>query len=917
MNVSSVSLKTDWHKLPADQVLLDLATARGGLSDAEVARRLAMYGPNQLPPPQRHGPVVRFLLQFHNILIYVLLAAAAVTALLGHAVDTGVILGVVLINAIVGFVQEGKAESALAAIRKMLSLRALVLRNGERQEILAEQLVPGDWVILQSGDKTPADLRLVETKNLRIQEAVLTGEAEAVEKNPASVAPDAAMGDRTCMAYSSTLVTYGQGIGVVVATGAATEIGRISALLEQVESLVTPLLRQMEQFGRWLSAAILLMAGLTLLAGVFWRGLEPGAMFMAAVGLAVAAIPEGLPAILTIILAIGVQRMARRNAIIRHLPAVETLGAITVICSDKTGTLTRNEMTVQRVVTSDRLFEVSGGGYVPVGGFSVDGQAISPEEAPDLQAIARAVHWCNDARLTETEGEWQMIGDPTEGALLTLACKAGLDLADEQAQVQRLDSIPFEAEHRFMATLHHDHYGEHVILVKGAPERVLAMCATQQQAEGLQPLRPEQWHEQIEALAAAGQRVLAVAFRPAPNTQHELTFADVETGLTLLGLLGISDPPREEVMQAVRKTREAGIRVKMITGDHGVTARAIAARIGIGDGQKALTGPELDLLDDEALRAVVLDTDVYARASPEHKLRLVAALQQQGQVVAMTGDGVNDAPALKRADVGVAMGLKGTEAAKEASQMVLADDHFASIIHAVEEGRTVYDNLRKAILFILPTNGAQALVIIAAILLGMAHLPVTPVQILWVNMVTAVTLALALAFEPTEAQVMRRPPRDPQEPLLTGFMLWRIGLVSVLLVIMPLGLFLWEIGQGVALAEARTAAVNALVVGEIGYLFNSRYLHQSSLSREGLLGSRPVLITSAILLILQLALTYWPPLQQVMGTAPIGVAHWGLFALAGFTVFLLVELEKAFWRRWQGPRKITSSNCSGDNTVSR
>ena len=907
MNPSSVSLKIDWHALPADQALLDLATARGGLSDAEVARRLAMYGPNQLPPPQRHGPVVRFLLQFHNILIYVLLAAAAVTALLGHTVDTGVILGVVLINAIVGFVQEGKAESALAAIRKMLSLRALVLRNGERQEILAEQLVPGDWVIVQSGDKVPADLRLVEAKNLRIQEAVLTGEAEAVEKNPAPVAPEAAMGDRTCMAYSSTLVTYGQGIGVVVATGAATEIGRISVLLEQVENLVTPLLRQMEQFGRWLSAAILLVAGLTLLVGVFWRDLEPGAMFMAAVGLAVAAIPEGLPAILTIILAIGVQRMARRNAIIRHLPAVETLGAITVICSDKTGTLTRNEMTVQRVVTGDRTFEVSGGGYAPVGGFSVDGQAISPEAAPDLQAIARAVHCCNDARLTETEGEWQMIGDPTEGALLTLACKAGLDLADEQAQVQRLDSIPFEAEHRFMATLHHDHYGEHVIHVKGAPERVLAMCATQRHAGGLQPLRPAEWHEQIEALAADGQRVLAVAFRPAPNTQHELTFADVETGLTLLGLLGISDPPREEAIVAVRKTREAGIRVKMITGDHGVTARAIAARIGIGDGQPALTGPELDLLDDRALQTVVLDTDVYARASPEHKLRLVAALQQQGQVVAMTGDGVNDAPALKRADVGVAMGLKGTEAAKEASQMVLADDHFASITHAVEEGRTVYDNLRKAILFILPTNGAQALVIIAAILLGMAHLPVTPVQILWVNMVTAVTLALALAFEPTEAEVMRRPPRDPQEPLLTGFMLWRIGFVSVLLVIMPLGLFLWETGQGVALEEARTAAVNALVVGEIGYLFNSRYLHQSSLSREGLLGSRPVLITSAILLTLQLALTYWPPLQQVMGTASIGVVHWGVFALTGFAIFLLVELEKAFWRRQRDPRKITAA----------
>ncbi|MDQ5910809.1 MAG: hypothetical protein QG599_2906 [Pseudomonadota bacterium] len=887
-----------WHTLPVDQVLQELDTAPGGLSETEVARRLELHGPNRLPPPKRHGPVIRFLLQFHNILIYVLLAAAVVTALLGHVVDTGVILGVVLINAIVGFVQEGKAESALAAIRKMLSLHAMVLRNGQRREILAEELVPGDWVLLQSGDKAPADLRLVAVKNLRIQEAVLTGEAEAVEKAVNPVTAEVAIGDRACMAYSSTLVAYGQGLGVVVATGAATEIGRISTLLEQVESLVTPLLRQMEQFGRWLSAAILVIAGLTMLVGIVWRGQAPEAMFMAAVGLAVAAIPEGLPAIMTIILAIGVQRMARRNAIIRRLPAVETLGAVTVICSDKTGTLTRNEMTVQRVATADRTFEVSGVGYAPVGGFQMDGELIPPESAADLQALARAIHLCNDATLTETDGEWQMNGDPTEGALLTLACKAGLDLADESARFQRLDSIPFESEHRFMATLHHDHHGDHIIHVKGAPEQVLGMCADEQHRDDRQRLRPEYWREQIETLAALGQRVLAVAYRPVPKTQSELNFADVEAGLTLLGLLGISDPPREEAIEAVGKACAAGIRVKMITGDHGITARAIATQIGIGDGRTVLTGPELERLDEAALRAVVLDTDVYARASPEHKLRLVTALQQEGQVVAMTGDGVNDAPALKRADVGVAMGMKGTEAAKEAAEMVLADDNFASIAHAVEEGRTVYDNLRKALLFILPTNGAQALVIITAIVLGFT-LPMTPVQILWVNMVTAVTLALALAFEPTEPQVMRRPPRHPAEPLLTGFMFWRIGFVSVLLVIAPLGLFLWETSQGVTLEAARTMAVNALVMGEICYLFNSRYLYQSSLSREGLLGSRPVLITIAVLLVLQLAFTYWPPLQQLMGSAPITALHWAGLLLAGIAVFLLVEIEKGVWRRWR------------------
>ena len=895
MNAPSVRQPLLWHALPIDEVLRELDTAPGGLSEAEAAQRLEQHGPNRLRPPKQRGLVLRFLLQFHNVLIYVLLASAAITATLGHLIDTGVILGVTIINAIVGFVQEGKAESALAAIRRMLSLRALVLRDGQRREIAAEALVPGDWVLLQSGDKVPADLRLIEIKNLRIQEAVLTGEAEAVEKATAPVSAEAAIGDRLAMAYSGTLVSYGQGIGIVVATGEQTEIGRISALLEQVEEIATPLLRQMAQFGRWLSVAIVLAAGATFLMGAYWRGLPKDDMFMAAVALAVAAIPEGLPAIMTIILAIGVQRMAGRNAIVRRLPAVETLGAVTVICSDKTGTLTRNEMTVQRVVSAERVVAVSGTGYAPVGGFSVNGAPVAPEPAADLQAIARAAGLCNDAVLRDQDGEWRMAGDPTEGALLALAGKADLELLAESAPLRRVDSIPFESEHRFMATLHHDHHGHGFIHVKGAPERVLAMCAQEQGATGPQPLRLDYWRARIDELAALGQRVLAVAGRATLETRSELLFEDVEEGLTLLGLLGLSDPPREEAIQAVRQTQEAGIRVKMITGDHGATARAIATQMGIGDGCRVLTGPELEALDEAALQAVVLDTDVYARASPEHKLRLVAALQDRGQVVAMTGDGVNDAPALKRADIGVAMGLNGTEAAKEAAAMVLADDNFASITHAVEEGRTVYDNLRKALLFILPTNGAQALVVVAAILLGVV-LPITPVQILWVNMVTAVTLALALAFEPTEANVMRRPPRNPGEPLLSGIMPWRISAVSVLLVIAPLGLFLWETGHGRPLAEARTLAVNALVMGEIFYLFNSRFIYSSVLSWNGLLGSRPVLISIGLMLLLQLAFTYLPLMQALLGTAPISAADWGLVTLAGVTVLLLVELEKAAWR---------------------
>jgi len=838
---------------------------------------------------------LRFLLQFHNVLIYVLLLSAGITAVLGHAVDTGVILGVTLINAIVGFVQEGKAESALAAIRNMLSLKATVLRDGQRCEIAAEELVPGDWVLLQSGDKAPADLRLVNCKNLRIQEAVLTGEAEAVEKTIAPAVAEAALGDRTDMVYSGTLVSYGQATGVVVATGEQTEIGRISTLLEQVEEIATPLLRQMAQFGRWLSAAIVLAAAATFALGVYWRGLSEDDMFMAAVALAVAAIPEGLPAIMTIILAIGVQRMARRNAIVRRLPAVETLGAVTVICSDKTGTLTRNEMTVQRVVTAERAFAVSGAGYAPSGGFSVGEQLIQPEAALDLQAIGRAVLLCNDAVLRQQDDQWRMEGDPTEGALLTLAHKAGLDPKVELARCPRLDSIPFESEHRFMATLHRDQDDHAIVYVKGAPERILTMCACERGLEDMQPLRPDYWRQRVEELAAAGQRVLAIAFRSLPDAQSTLAVADIEVDLILLGLLGISDPPREEAIRAVRQTQQAGIRVKMITGDHGATARAIAAQLGIGDGRQVLTGPELEALDDAALQAVVLDTDVYARASPEHKLRLVAALQARNQVVAMTGDGVNDAPALKRADIGVAMGRNGTEAAKEAAAMVLADDNFASIAHAVEEGRTVYDNLRKALLFTLPTNGAQALVIVAAILLGVT-LPITPVQILWVNMVTAVTLALALAFEPAESNVMQRPPRDPGQPLLSGILLWRIGAVSVLLVIAPLALFQWEVMQHRPVAEARTLAVNALVVSEIFYLFNSRYIYGSVLTRAGLLGSRPVLISIGLMLLLQLAFTYLPALQYLMGTASISLADWGIVTLAGLAVLLLVELEKALWR---------------------
>jgi magnesium-transporting ATPase (P-type) len=887
-----------WHTQEPEETLEAFKTAPTGLSQPEAEHRLQEHGENRLPQAKPRHPFMRFLAQFHNVLIYVLLISAGITALLGDWVDTGVILGVVLINASIGFIQEGKAEQALEAIRTMLSLQATVLREGHRHQVPAERVVPGDVLFLQAGDKVAADLRLLQIKNLSLQEAVLTGESEAVEKAIAPVQEDAPLGDRACMAYAGTLVTRGQGMGVVVATGQATEIGRISSLLSGVEPLTTPLLRQLSRFGRWLTVTILGLVAFTFLFGWLLRNYPLRELFLAVVGLAVAAIPEALPAILTITLALGVQSMARRNAIIRRLPAVETLGAVTVICSDKTGTLTKNEMTVQTIVTADHLFTVSGAGYTPHGEFRIEERAILVEEYPTLLESVRAGLLCNDAVLRQVGDEWHLEGDPTEGALVSVALKAGLDPYKAAEIWPRTDTIPFESEHRFMATLHHNHAGHGFIFLKGAPEQVFQRCATQRQQGEEYPLDLASWQRWSAELAATGQRLLAIASKPAEVAQRTLTFGDVEMGFTLLGLFGIIDPPREEAIAAVAECRQAGIRVKMITGDHVMTAQAIGAQLGIGLGRQALTGKEVEQLGDEALLQAVEDSDVFARSSPEHKLRLVTALQAQGQVVAMTGDGVNDAPALKRADVGVAMGIKGTEAAKEAAEMVLADDNFATIAHAVEEGRTVYDNLQKALVFILPTNGGEALTIIAALFMGLT-LPITPAQILWVNTVTAVTLALALPFDPPEEDIMQRPPRDPKEPLLTRFLIWRIGFVAVLLVLGVLALFVWESGRGGPIELSRTVAVNVLVIGECVYLLNSRHLTRSALSREGVLGNRYALLAIGAVLALQMLFTYVPFMQELFGTGGIGLDAWGRILLIGGMVFFLVEAEKSLirWRR--------------------
>ena len=896
---------TPWHALEADEAFTKLESSTEGLSTTAAAEAQAQYGPNRLRPPKQKGALARFLEQFHNVLIYVLMAAGVGTALLGHWIDSSVIFGVVIINAIIGFIQEGKAEKALDAIRNMLSQQAMVRRDGQLIPIPAEQLVPGDVVQLQSGDKVPADLRLFKLRELRIEEAMLTGESVPAEKAIPSVAVEATIGDRRSLAYSGTLVTYGQGQGVVVATGDQTEIGRISTMLREVEMLTTPLLRQMATFAQWLTIAIGIIAAITFGFGTLFHDYGIADMFLAAVGLAVAGIPEGLPAIMTITLAIGVQQMAKKSAIIRRLPAVETLGSVTVICSDKTGTLTRNEMTATHIATSEGVYQVSGGGYNPHGAFTLEGAAITIEAQPSLQELTRAALLCNDATLTEESGRWQMQGDPTEGALVTLALKAGLQHHATRTQFPRIDAIPFESEHRFMATLHHDHSDHGFIYLKGAPERLLTMCQWQRHGDAEQPIDRPYWERHMEEMASHGQRLLAIAYKPATTGQQGLNFSDVEGGLTLLGVVGIIDPPRDEAIRAIAVCQSAGIRVKMITGDHVITARAIGVQMGIGDGITAVQGSDLINYNAAELAAAVQRADIFARVSPEQKLQLVTALQAAGEVVAMTGDGVNDAPALKRADVGIAMGLKGTEVAKEAAEMVLADDNFASIARAVEEGRTVYDNIKKSILFILPTNCGEMLIIIAAIMMGRLF-PITTAQILWINMITAVTLALTLAFEPPERNVMQRPPRDPKEPLLSGFLIWRVTFVSLILVVGTFGLFLWEREQGASIELARTIAVNTLVMFEIFYLFSARYLLAPALTIEGLKGNRYVYYAMGLLIVLQLGFTYLGPMQTLFGTTAISVDIWLRIILVSSSVLWLVEIEKLLLRHYAPSEQFSS-----------
>ncbi|MDX5379588.1 MAG: HAD-IC family P-type ATPase [Halomonas sp.] len=914
-----VAARTAWHALSEEEALQRLECDRNGIDDQQAASRLERYGPNRLQQAKGRPWWQRMLAQLNNLLIVILIAAGVASLALGHRLDALAIAGVVAIIALIGFIQEGKAERALESIRELLSPQAHVLRAGRRQTIPAEALVPGDIVLLESGDRVPADLRLLQANRLRTEEAALTGESVAVDKQTTPVAAETDLAERSCMAYASTIVAQGTARGVVVATGVDTEIGRISELLRNVEKLKTPLLRQLDRAGRVLAIFIMGAALVTAAIGALVHGQPASQMFMAAVGLAVAAIPEGLPAIVTIGLSLGVQAMARRNAIIRRLPAVETLGSISTIFTDKTGTLTRNEMTAQAIWLPEGEIAVTGIGFAPEGDFlpvrdnAAAGDPLNLDDHHALRHFLKVSALCNDAELSRDEsGHWHILGDSTEGALVVVAAKAGLDARALRDCHDRHDAIPFESERKYMATLH-EVDDQPTLLVKGAPDRLLEMCQRVRTEAGDTPLAPDVWEARIEALSARGLRVLALAEKPIHDVA-ELDERHAEEGLVLLGLIGLLDPPREEAIRAVERCLSAGIRPIMVTGDHAVTALAIARQLGFANTERALTGREIEAMSDTELEACIDDVDVYARAAPEHKLRLVKAMQARGGICAMTGDGVNDGPALKRADVGVAMGIQGTEAAKEAAEMVLADDNFATIVGAIEEGRKVYDNIRKTVTFLLPTNGAQGLAIMLAVLAG-TLLPITPLQALWVNMVVAVTLGLALAFEQGEENLMRRRPRDPAAALLDLFLLWRVIFVSLLLLVAVFGMFSWLLQHEGDEAVARSGAVNVLVMGSAAYLINSRYLLRSNLSLQGLFGSRPVWLAIGLVLSLQVAWTYLPFMQALFDSAALAPWHWLLVFGCSIALFLVVELEKLLLRRRRNnrpPQRNSDSPLSRD-----
>jgi cation-transporting ATPase F len=887
-----------WHHLTAAEVIGSLGTDPStGLDPEQVLSARARHGPNTVTAKNGKSAWLKFLLQFHQPLIYILLAAVFVTAVLGEWVDCAVILMVVLANSVIGFFQEEKAGKAIEALGKMILTEATVRRSGSgRIRIPSADIVPGDIILLQPGDLVPADMRLLSAKELHIAEAALSGESLPAHKRTEALPESTVLADRKNIAYAGTLVTSGHGEGIVFDTGDRTETGRIARLISEATEISTPLTQKIASFSRLLLWVILAVAVFAFCVGVL-RGESPSSMFMVAVALAVGAIPEGLPAAVTIVLAIGVSRMAKRRAIIRKLPAVETLGSTTVICSDKTGTLTENQMTVQLVFAGSQFFHISGGGYSSSGGISQDDTVVDPASRPALLECLRAGLLCNDTQIsTREDGSHTINGDPTEAALLVSATKAGLHQDKSHTCPPRIDMIPFSSDYMFRATLH-QHTDRRMIYKVGAVERLLDRCSDALGPDGNPvPLDRDAIRSAVEAMASQGLRVLAFARRPADDIAGDLTHAHVSSGLTFLGLQGMIDPPRKEAIESVALCRKAGIRVKMITGDHATTARAIAIRIGLAsraENTKVLTGSELEAIPDDELPAIATKTAVFARVAPEQKLRLVRALQSTGHIVAMTGDGVNDAPALRQADIGIAMGITGTDVAKEAADMILTDDNFSSIQTAVEEGRGVFDNVLKFIIWTLPTNLGETCIILLAVLSG-TTLPLLPMQLLWINLGTSVLLGLSLVFEPREPGLMERPPRLPSRPLLTFPLMMRTGLVSLLMVAGTFWVFSYERSVG-TLDSARTAAVNAIIMVEVAYLFSCRSLNHS-LPAIGMWSNRMAIAGTAAMIAVQLFATGVPFIARLLHFQPPGMDTWMRILLISAVVLMTVEFEK--WLRF-------------------
>lgn len=883
------------YQLSVDEVLNNLQSQSSGLTQNEASARLARDGANALPEKAGKPAWLCFLTHFHDVLIYVLIAAAALTAIMGHWVDTAVILGVAVINALIGHVQENNAEKSLKGIRNMLSSAAVVIRNGQHETAPTTELVVGDIVVLRAGDRIPADLRVMEAHNLRVEEAILTGESTVVDKTAEALEGELPLGDRKNLLFSGTTLSAGAGLGVVIATGEATELGHINQMMTAIEKHRTPLLVQMDKLGKAIFSLILAMMVGLFIFSLLLRDMPMGELLLSLISLAVAAVPEGLPAIISIILSLGIQTMARKRAIIRKLPTVETLGAMSVICSDKTGTLTMNEMTVKAIITADKNYRVQGNSYEPTGEILVENDATTAEMRPGsvLETYLRTIDLCNDSQLMRNEqGHWGITGGPTEGALKVLAAKANLPAIDTELR----SKIPFDSQYKYMAT--HFRIGQDErVLVTGAPDVLFKLCQQQQTATGTEAFTQAHWEAEIARYAKEGLRMVAAAWKPTRADAGTLTHDCLSDGLIFLGIAGMMDPPRPEAIDAIGACQQAGIRVKMITGDHPQTAMSIGGMLGIHNSAHAVTGYELEQMDDTALAEAAVTYDIFARTSPEHKLRLVKALQNKGEIVGMTGDGVNDAPALKQADVGIAMGIKGTEVTKEAADMVLTDDNFATIASAVQEGRRVYDNLKKTILFIMPTNLAQGLLIIVALLAGNL-MPLTPVLILWMNMATSATLSFGLAFEAGERNIMRRPPRRPHENVMDGFAIWRVGFVGTLIAASAFMLEAWLQPRGHSPEFIRTVLLQTLVTAQWVYMLNCRVSDGFSLGR-GLLMNKGIWLVSGILLLLQLAIIYVPFLQMMFGTEALPLRYWGITLAIGVALFLIVEIEKPLTRKFR------------------